>query len=696
MRPTPLRFSRPLLTAGLLAAAMCCPSRAAHAQAGMGVDPGLDGFYKPGKWIPVRLSLSNQGAAARVNVEATLGFTPEGGTVYRYPDRTLPNGANEVHTLYVRDTGAFGGQSLLVTMRREGRVVGRPFRQNLRAVSGGDWLITAFGSDRFLATMKRLNGAQHPRGPGQPAGSFAPQSNVASVSVATLPVNKIPDRWQGLSAADVVFVGDVSERDFAPEQLQSLRDYVVSGGTLVVTGGDGTLSLAGPFFRELIPVTVRGTYAADVTGALGRGRDAAGPVGTALISDVRPKPGAQVRLRVRDGHPLSVVGQRGGGCVVFLGFDPGQSPFREWDGLTGQLTSTLDVPGSGTLFDQFGQDDAGDDRYQAAYSGRYSENQLARAPYGIAQLDIPAFYLVALFMVAYVVVLVPVNYFILRKLDKKELAWLTTPLIVILFSVGAYVIGYGIKGGRTLIARVGVAEAWVGDDTASAVTFSGLFSPSRASYDLQLANSDPGAQSEASSTLLSYPFSSRSAPRQVYVQDETQRLLGFPVDMWAMQILRTEGLLRLSTPGRAGFAGDLQIRRGRLTGSLRNDGRATIESAYLIEGDGLARSLGDVPPGKVISIDALSSPGSVGIPGDAFTGLTGKGEQSRIRRTVLESVLKSQQWGAGAVGPLQDTGPRIIGWLREPIGRLKANGAIPREQTATLFVLHLQRQPASP
>ena len=121
-----------------------------------------------------------------------------------------------------------------------------------------------------------------------------------------------------------------------------------------------------------------------------------------------------------------------------------------------------------------------DDNSQFGY-GRYSgaPTRLADAPFAIPQLDIPAFYVVALFLLAYIVVLVPVNYFVLKAKDKKEYAWLTTPAIVLVFSFGAYLIGYGFKGGRTLVVKAGLIRIGGSSSPSAAASSSSAWVRSR-------------------------------------------------------------------------------------------------------------------------------------------------------------------------------------------------------------------------
>src|SRR5207237_1443834 len=80
----------------------------------------------------------------------------------------------------------------------------------------------------------------------------------------------------------------------------------------------------------------------------------------------------------------------------------------------------------------------------------------------------------------------PLNFIILRRMRRPELAWATIPALVLLFSIGAYVLGYGSKGGELLTIRAKVVHSASEVQDAQAVQAWGIFSPNRGSYKLNI------------------------------------------------------------------------------------------------------------------------------------------------------------------------------------------------------------------
>jgi hypothetical protein len=679
--PCRSRLLLPLLlfAAGLLGA------RPATAQTTITADAGLDHYYKSERWLPLQVRLTNQGLPARVEVRARFSMGNEGVDEYLLPERPLPGSANETHTLYIKAPSSYVAQPLKVELMKDGRSI-NPVKPQLLLVNDGDWLVLGIGASD--STLKLLTPVALPTSQAAPGSRpWMRGGQPCRVNVGIQEPAKTPDRWQGLEAADMVVLGDVSERDFTPEQQGALRDYVNAGGTLVVTGGVNWNRLTTPFFSEMLPVRVTGSRTVSSlpkVQALGGKASLSGSAIALCTADLKPGADAEVS---EGGAPVIASGTRGAGRVVFLAFNPSLPPFRNWDGVAGFWKRLLTKGRRTPILSAIAMSDHGDEYNQYAYSGMPNQGQgrLADAPFAISQLDIPAFYIVALFLLAYIIVLVPVNYFFLKARDKKEYAWLTTPAIVAVFSFGAYMIGYGFKGGRTLVVKVGVIETHSGQDAAPNLMYAGLFSPRKTAYDIQLATNDAAGQAEAASTLLSEPSGSRSTAGLKVLQDDTQKVSGFAVDMWAMRVLKGEGMTRLGK----GIAVRMKDRNGVITGTVRNNSPFTLDGCRLVTARGVV-PLNELSPGKQVQFTSQNAkPGGTGtlLPATLMGEILGNSQESRMKRAVLQPLCTTG--GTLPNGTGIPSVPLLAGWVREPVNRLQVDGRPPREQTATLMLVHV-------
>lgn len=675
------RFRPWLWSASLLVAlgAAAAGPRSARAQTALTPDAGLEHYYKSQRWFPVRVNLTHQGQPAKIEVRARFAQGLETAGEYRIPAHEVRSGANEQHTLYVRAPLSYSSQPLILDLYRDGRLL-NSVRPPLNLVNDGDWLVVGIGggdSTLKLLTTVTLNAQMAAPSVNPWQRSQQPRVNVAAEEPAD-----VPNQWQGLHAADMVVLGNVSERDFSPEQAAALRDYVTTGGTLVVNGGTNWNRLTTPFFTNLLPVTITGGTILRSARGLSPLSSGDGPSGGYPAVAGRPKPGSRT-LASEAGTPLVVSGAKGSGRVVFVAFDPSAPPFRNWDGIDDFWKSLMLDQRSASVVRAVSDRDLGEQF--GGYNPNSGETKLADAPYAIPQLDIPAFYIVAVFLLAYIVVLVPVNYFVLKAKDKKEYAWLTTPAIVLVFSIGAYMIGYGFKGGRTLIVKAGLVEAYAGQDAAPSLFYAGLFSPRKTSYDVRLASAaTPG---DDSATLFSEPGLNRSSPPLRSVQGDTSYVEDYAVDMWAMRVIKGEGVVRLKD----GVTAKVQDQSKQITGTVRNGTPYNLDDCFLITSNQITR-VGPLAAGQQATINGPTSSASRGggvLPSALLDQVKGSREEQRMKRAVLEPLcVASNTPGGGAAAPNE---PLLVGWIKDPINTLDINGHEPRELAATLLMVHLPK-----
>ena len=89
------------------------------------------------------------------------------------------------------------------------------------------------------------------------------------------------------------------------------------------------------------------------------------------------------------------------------------------------------------------------------------------------------------FLAIYIIVIGPLNYLVLKRLGRRELAWLTIPcLLIIVYSVVAYLTGFSLRGTQATINRLALVQVWPGTDQAQVDGVIGVLAPRRAIYNL--------------------------------------------------------------------------------------------------------------------------------------------------------------------------------------------------------------------
>ncbi len=503
---------------------------------------GLGGRYRPGGWSPVTIKVKNPDAdALDGQVQALSEADPNAGR-YGRPSASIagaslfsrpvsvPGGGAVQTQLYTHglDPGA-GSVTVQVAdgrARGDGRVLARgsstPNGNSLPAVTGtpvtdADLFLVGFGGDpgAFTSLSGRKLGLLHQSGvgaappsfsPGMANGQNAPQVGSAQV-VSMLPAD-LPDRAVGYSGVDAFLLrGDAPLDALSEAQADALKDWIAGGGHLVVVcPGADPGPYAAPFFQGLLPATI---------GATGKGT---------LTLTPKPLPG------VRTLAPALVTGPYGAGWVSVTTRDLAAAPLAPafW---AAALTSPRTLLGAATAHDAalaqsyYGYNNGGDSALLSS--------AVLRGP----SLDAPGTWVIGLFLLAYLVILVPVNYLILKRLDRRELAWATIPALVVVFAIGTFAVGYAAKGGSVFVNRAAIVETAAGQSAAGVRGALGLFSPRRTSYDLTLTGTGLAA---ALPPALPNRFggggdAQASGQTRLVQTSGGAALLDASVNMWAMR-----------------------------------------------------------------------------------------------------------------------------------------------------------------
>src|SRR3989304_2966027 len=90
-------------------------------------------------------------------------------------------------------------------------------------------------------------------------------------------------------------------------------------------------------------------------------------------------------------------------------------------------------------------------------------------------------------LVAYIVLIGPVNYLVLRRLDRREWAWLTMPLLIVVFSAGAFGLGRLLKGSDAVVNEIAIVRGAAGAGSGLGPVYVGVFSPTRRTFDVKVA-----------------------------------------------------------------------------------------------------------------------------------------------------------------------------------------------------------------
>jgi hypothetical protein len=517
---------------------------------------GFDGLYEPSRAVPLVVSARNNGAAVEGEIQVLTSSTGDaGGLIFSAP-LSLPTGADKriPLTIYVPP---FGG-SLIVRLVSDGAVLAETRTNRLNGVSRDDLLYGVISPDPGgLAFLETIPGSR------------------ADAAVAYLSPGDLPEVASAWDALDVLVLDDTDTSRLTAGQSAALQAWVEGGGQLVVTGGPGgPMTAAG--VADLLPVSVRGVESSGDLPALAEfGGEAFGAPGPYVVATSDLATGET--LIDQDGLPLLARRALGRGSVYFLALDPKAAPLAGWPGgvvLWDEIASGAPVLPPWAWGIQ--------DGYAAAQAVSYVQG-----------LSLPSVWQLVLFLLLYTAIIGPINFLILRRINRRELAWITIPALVLLFSAVTFFTGFRTRGNNATLNIMSVAYGSANADTLRTQSVMGLYSPRRGRYDITLPYDSAAFPFQqgfgalvGGSNLDTVERAGEVTLRQV--RTDTSEIATFIVDAHLPRPAISASAV-LSTTGN-----EVEV-------TVRNDTTETIENAVVIHGQE-QDSLGDIAPGEVKTV----------------------------------------------------------------------------------------------
>lgn len=610
---------------GLLGTTFAYPAAAQTDNITLRVRPGYDGYVKNGEWLPIWAEVENKGKD--INGLIAVQVTGSSAKSTYATEVSLPSGARKRVPLYILPNNF----SRELEVQFSAHTQGTQERDNV--------LVKAKITVRPQANLTYMVGLVAPERGGLALlnGISLPGQERPKV-IVDVGLEDIPERMEGLRSFNLLVFNDSDTSRLTPAQAEALAGWVRQGGQLVIGGGTGAaLTLAG-LPSDLPPVSLNGQAELQAE-ALGGLVEFANPQGSAIRTSgtfvyAKVTPAAQVRILAGStALPLVIESSYGSGRVDFVSLNLSSAPFSSWPDTIrfwNQLLAPLGEYPEGLPPD-------------VSLSQMRGMNMISNIA-NIPALDLPSIQWLSLLLGIYILLVGPANYLVLRKLRRLQLAWVTIPALTLLFSTGAFGIGYLLRGTDVILNQIALIYP-NGKGGAAVNNYLGLFSPSQQSYSLEVKT--PGLLS----TIGNGDFNSwgngmpSSSANVTFIQGAQPKIKGLAIDQWSFQSFSEE-----EHWGQFGnLRGDLRLESEKIVGTIRNETSAPITDSFLLAGPYFVH-LGDMAAGaeKQVELDLTAFPGnnsgqpvSFRLYENAFQ--TGKDNRVvDLKRSIISSVIDNQ------------------------------------------------------
>ncbi len=417
----------------------------------MSVEVGFDSFFRPGTWTPVRVELKNNGESllGRLVIRPETSGTVVGNAFSVPID--LPSGAQKSATINIQ-ARSFPDSIRVELIDADGNVRAtrdaalfdlQPFDQLVAVVSGPN------------TRVPNLSGLHI-------GGSKAEQT----IWLA----HEIPEDAQSLAALDIMLLIDIDSENLSAEQQLALRRWIYAGGHLIVSGGPSAQRSARGLI-DILPMRPEGSRALDDLSAYARfiGDNDSQLSERSIIVTGALHEDAQTLVE-DEGAPLLARRTIGAGIVDMLAADVTLEPLASW-------------PGSNQLWLKI----LATREPHPAWIGGFTRPEWgAEAVANLPGVDLlPPIQALCLFLALYVIIIGPLNFFILSRINRSGWGWYTIPIVIIVFTGIAWTVGFSLRGGEIIVSRLSVVKSYADVAEAQVDQFFGLLSPRRATYSLE-------------------------------------------------------------------------------------------------------------------------------------------------------------------------------------------------------------------
>ncbi|HYH93976.1 MAG TPA: hypothetical protein VD763_12505, partial [Candidatus Saccharimonadales bacterium] len=313
------------------------------------------------------------------------------------------------------------------------------------------------------------------------------------------------------------------------------------------------------------------------------------------------------------------------------------------------------------------------------------DSQIVQAASQLPSLALPPIGGLIALLAAYILLIGPINYLVLKRLDRREWAWVTMPILIVAFAAGAYGFGSLLRGSDLIVNEVAIVRGAPGATEGTAQVYLGVFSPSRGTYQLRV----PGG------ALLSTPLNGdffggdgTTAALDV-LQGDPARVRDLGVSFGSLRTVRAETAVPVPL-----VQTDLRLVDGRLKGTVTNESDERLLDATVVLG-GTVADIDDLDPGETATFDVALQPFQLGQQlSDRIVGPVFFGDPSQLgddsaklfaRHTIVDQLTYDPNFGF--IGQLPSDGAVVLAWADHDLLDVEIEGQVPRRTGNVLYFL---------
>lgn len=249
-----------------------------------------------------------------------------------------------------------------------------------------------------------------------------------SIELVELSEDMITDQASSIEALSYIIINSYDTSQLSPEQITSIKNWVSAGGVLILgLGSDYSKTLSG-IGQDFVAGDISGNL--ETTATLDDSKLEKKPEEPVL--SYKPEDGA-LKLSVKDAKPLAGIFTEEGlvwdheykqGHVIVTAMNLGMNPIVDWKAGTAFAGRLLSEAANGYSASRISTVNYGNSQDQWAITSCLN---------GLGNFKVPHSIAIGIILGIFIIIC-PIIYIPLKKLDKRELMWIVIPVASVVFT----------------------------------------------------------------------------------------------------------------------------------------------------------------------------------------------------------------------------------------------------------------------
>ncbi len=537
---------------------------------------GFNGFYKYEYDTPINIEIKNNLKDVNGKIQILFEnkvFTGKKLYVAYTKDLDIAKGATKTINMELKLDSYIGEYKIRILDRNdkliwEDKSVAMPSAKATNVVGIGI-LSDEFESLWYLPLMTFPNGDEKGRN--------------RSTAMCDLD-GKLPTDKRYLNMLDVILINNYNTENLTAEERNALMKWVNNGGVLLIgTGPNYNKTLKG--LGDINYINVNGTTTITEFNNM---KDSSGNpfIPSSPLSIINAASSAESIILKEGNHPIILSRNSGNGKIIISAFDLGLSPFIDWSGkdkfLEGILTRNISV-----------------DFSKNTMIGNNSPNRFSYLNQYVPSNKVPSVKVIVIILMIFTVIVGPINYLVLKKLDKRELAWITIPSIAVIFSLTMLIWGAGTSFKNPLMNNVSIINFNKDLKSFDVNTYAGVISFKNGDVNISSSENTEIFLDDRDGRTDYTEFNENDIYLE-YILQKNKTISFKKRSLWDVRQIALKETKELDQ----GITQEVKIKNNTISGEIKNNSTIDLQDAIIFYGLDFYK-LGDIKSGEIKQINFI-------------------------------------------------------------------------------------------